>query len=265
MAKTVLEKEVARLKRAERRFLNKHRNKEPGKLAALLEEKVPDKLESTLDAAFAKAFDLIFSKGEYIISKSFSARKLVSEFEIDSYQLEELGRSKDVRKFKRRATATGTSHTMISAAAGITLGILGAWIPDIVIFIALLMRNMYQIAMRYGYGYDTDDEKKFMLRIIAAAVSDGEDIAAADEEINSIIRRGLQSDGSTVDEAVRSAAVALSHAMLYLKFVQNIPVIGVAGGISDFIYMERISDYAALKYQRRFLADQVRRERCDRG
>ena len=52
--------------------------------------------------------------------------------------------------------------------------------------------------------------------------------------------------------------MALAKALLLMKFLQNIPVIGVVGGASDFIYMERISDYAVLKYQRRFLVDQLR-------
>lgn len=41
--------------------------------------------------------------------------------------------------------------------------------------------------------------------------------------------------------------------MLYLKFIQGIPVVGVAGGISDVIYQKKITDYAVLKYKRRFL------------
>lgn len=261
MAKTVLEREIARQKRAEKRFLKKQMQKEPTKLDMLLAEKVPDKLESTLDAAFAKAFYLIFSKGSYIISKTFSTKKLIEEFENDTTQLEEFGRGRDMRKFKRRATTSGTAHTMISTVTGIALGITGAWIPDIIVFIALLLRNMYQVAIRYGYEYSTDEEKKFMLRIIATALKDGDDILQSDKEINRIIRAGLFSDEKTVDELIKDAAVAMSHAMLYMKFLQNIPVVGVAGGVSDFIYMEKITDYAALKYHRRFLVDQVRKEK----
>ena len=65
-------------------------------------------------------------------------------------------------------------------------------------------------------------------------------------------------DDSTIEERIDKAAMALAHALLLMKFVQNIPIIGVVGGASDFIYMERISDYAVLKYQRRFLVDQMR-------
>ena len=41
MAKTVLQKEIDRLRRAERRFLRKQLKREPTKLDLLLEDKVP--------------------------------------------------------------------------------------------------------------------------------------------------------------------------------------------------------------------------------
>ena len=52
MAKTVLQREIEGLRRAERRFLRKQLNREPTKLDLLLEDKVPAKLEATLDKAF---------------------------------------------------------------------------------------------------------------------------------------------------------------------------------------------------------------------
>ena len=142
MGKTVLEREIVRLRRAEKRFLRRQQNKEPTKLDSLLEDKVPEKLESTLDAAFAKAFQLIFSKGSLIISKTFSSDKIMNEFEMDSFMLEEYGRGREMRKFRRRATATGTAHTMVSTVTGAALGLLGGTIPGIITFITLLLRNI---------------------------------------------------------------------------------------------------------------------------
>ena len=111
--------------------------------------------------------------------------------------------------------------------------------------------------MKYGYEFDNDEERKFILRIIAAAVQDGDDLLNANKDVNQLIRTGLHSD-TTVDEEIEKAAVALARALLLMKFLQNIPVGGAVGGASDFIYMERISDYAVLKYQRRFLVDQLK-------
>ena len=258
MAKTVLQKEIERHRRAERRFLKKQFYKEPTKLDLFLADKVPEKLESTLNAAFAKAFHLIFSKGTWLISKTYSEDKLVEEFELAAEELEILGGSRQMRRFKRRASVTGTAHTLVSAVAGLTMGIFGGMLPDIVLFNALVLRNIYQIAMKYGYSYDTDEARKFILRIIAAAISDGDELIQANKEINHMIRTDLSGDTGTLDERINEAAMALAKALLLMKFLQNIPVIGVVGGASDFIYMERISDYAVLKYQRRFLVDQLR-------
>ena len=258
MAKTVLQREIDRLRRAERRFLRKQLDREPTQLDLFLEDKVPAKLEATLDKAFAKAFHLIFSKGSTIIGRTFSADKLIEEFEADSADLEALGGGRQMRKFKRRAAATGTAHTIVSTVTGAALGFVGGTIPDIALFITLLLRNIYKISMKYGYAFDTEEEQKFILKVIEAAVMDGDDMIRANKEVNQLIREGLSSDGSTVDERINEAAVALAHALLLMKFLQKIPVVGVIGGASDFIYMERISDYAVLKYQRRFLVDQLR-------
>ena len=50
----------------------------------------------------------------------------------------------------------------------------------------------------------------------------------------------------------------LSKELLYMKFLQGVPVIGAVGGAYDVIYMKQISEYANLKYQRRFLQEKIR-------
>ena len=54
-------------------------------------------------------------------------------------------------------------------------------------------------------------------------------------------------------EQMRATSACLSQEMIYTKFLQGQFVIGIAGGIFDPIYVNRISDYAVLKYRRRFL------------
>ena len=38
-----------------------------------------------------------------------------------------------------------------------------------------------------------------------------------------------------------------------MKFLQGIPVVGAMGGAYDVVYMKQISEYAGIKYQKRFL------------
>ena len=61
--RTPLQKEWDKLEVQEQRFLRKRLEKKESILNQKLEEKIPPKLQGTLDAAFAKAFALIFEKG----------------------------------------------------------------------------------------------------------------------------------------------------------------------------------------------------------
>ncbi len=56
-----------------------------------------------------------------------------------------------------------------------------------------------------------------------------------------------------IDYQIAAAANSVSKEMLYMKFVQGIPIIGIAGGLTNTVYLKKIVDYAELKYRRRFL------------
>ena len=93
----------------------------------------------------------------------------------------------------------------------------------------------------------------------------GEIAVRADEEVNQLIAKNHGCDGSipVTDDAetsirekkeqMRLTANALSHELLYMKFLQGIPIAGIVGGVFDAVYLKRIADYADLKYRRRFL------------
>ena len=52
---------------------------------------------------------------------------------------------------------------------------------------------------------------------------------------------------------MQQASHALSSELLYMKFLQGIPIAGIIGGMYDAVYLKRIADYADMKYKRRFL------------
>ncbi|MCB6367841.1 EcsC family protein, partial [Intestinibacillus massiliensis] len=54
-------------------------------------------------------------------------------------------------------------------------------------------------------------------------------------------------------EQIQETAALFSRELLYLKFLQGIPIVGAAGGIYDAVYMRHVTEYANLKYKRRFL------------
>ena len=45
----------------------------------------------------------------------------------------------------------------------------------------------------------------------------------------------------------------LSTELLYMKFLQGVPIVGAVGGAYDVIYMNSISKYSRMKYKKRFL------------
>ena len=142
----------------------------------------------------------------------------------------------------------------ISAAEGVGMGVFGMGIPDIPVFLGVLLKSIYEIALSYGYSYDSQEERIFILKLIETALSHEEELLARNMELNQWLKEPSQFEVSMAEQTRRTSDV-LSSELLYLKFVQGIPVVGIAGGLSDVIYQKKITDYAALKYKRRFLSD----------
>jgi hypothetical protein len=56
-----------------------------------------------------------------------------------------------------------------------------------------------------------------------------------------------------ITRQIDTSAEALSRELLYGKFVQGKAIIGIVGGMNDVTCLKKITDYAVLKYKRRFL------------
>jgi len=133
------------------------------------------------------------------------------------------------------------------------MGILGVGLPDIPVFTAMILKSIYEIAMHYGYSYETEEEQYFILLLIQGAVTHGEDMLVIDKEINQYISSSIWLQEKTKEEMIHQTAGCLSKELLYMKFLQGIPVVGAVGGAYDVVYLKQITEYANLKYERRFL------------
>ncbi|MDY3305164.1 MAG: EcsC family protein, partial [Clostridia bacterium] len=67
------------------------------------------------------------------------------------------------------------------------------------------------------------------------------------------IQRGVFTARDT-EALIRQAAGGLSKELLYMKFLQGIPIVGAVGGAYDAVYMKRVMEYTELKYRRRFFS-----------
>ncbi|MGC4018130.1 MAG: EcsC family protein [Muricomes sp.] len=253
--KSPLQKERGDLDKRERRFLEKRMQKKGSFLTQTLDGKVPDKLQDVMNAAFAKAFQFIFERGTGVIEKTYDRERITEDTLIRQYASEVRQTGKDLKAFSKAANRSGTKNLLLSGGAGVGMGILGIGIPDIPVFTGLILKNIYEIALQYGYSYDSREEKYYILLLIQGAMSHGTEMKRIDEEINEYIRHQVLPENYRIERQIRGTADALSRELLYMKFLQGIPIVGAVGGVYDAVYMKQITEYVSLKYRRRRLEE----------
>lgn len=250
-----LEKEMHKLQGQEAGFRDKWVEKKKPEWTRKIESKIPDKLQTTLDKAFAKAFSVSFQKGTGVIEKTYHKEELQNTYLVNKYEADLRNDYKSLRKFSKSAGNTELLNTLISGVSGIGLGVLGIGLPDILLFTGFMLKGIYEIALKYGFTYDTEEEKKFILLIIKGAVSDKDEFQNVDGQINYYMKNLSFKQDIEMNEAINQAAGVLSRELLYMKFLQGIPIVGVIGGAYDVIYTKRILEYAKIKYRRRFIME----------
>lgn len=254
---TPLQKEWNKIEKQEAAYLQKRRKKTDSRLNQLLEKKVPANLQSTLDSAFSKAFYLVFEKGTDVIEKTYKRDELQKTYQINEYAAQVRGNRKSLKEFSKRASIAGNVNLLISGVSGIGLGVLGIGLPDVVLFTGLMLKSIYEIALNYGFDYQKEEEKRFILLLIQGALTNGTDLERINAEVNYYIKNDSYSKEADMDSCIKETAGCLSRELLYMKFLQGIPIVGAAGGAYDAIYMKQIVKYAEMKYRRKFYEKQM--------
>ena len=254
------EKEWANLLKKEARYKSKRVDGPTSLLLMKLDRFIPEKLSGTLAVAFFKAFQVIFEKGTRLIELTYNRAKKQADFKVNKFANEMYGDTRSARSFTRDAKGTRLLNLIISFVEGVALGLLGLGIPDIPLFMAIVLKGVYEVALSYGYDYHDENEKIFILKVIEVAMTDDEEFVEGDAQINEAIEV-IASDGGVIggwsitkEDQMRQTSDALVKEMIYTKFVQGFTILGVFGGIFDPVYVNRITNYAMLKYRRRFLA-----------
>ena len=255
--KTPLEKEWEAIRKKELKYLNARADKKDSLLNRKLEEKVPEKLQATLDAAFCKAFELIFEKGTGIIEKTYKREEAEKSYQINEFTSQIRQDRKSLKAFSKKAKGSGNLNLLISGASGVGMGVLGIGLPDIPLFTGMVLKGIYEIALSYGYSYESEQERFFILTLIQGALSYGDELIEINQRLNDYMRTGSFPDGYNRVQQIKETAGTLSKELLYMKFLQGIPIVGAVGGFYDAIYMKQIVEYANLKYQYRFLREKL--------
>ena len=262
--KNALEKEWNSVQEKERKIIEKKNSDKEPYINKVLEDKVPEKLKKTLDSAFQKAFEVVFDKGMPIIEKTYNKEKRIIRYEENEKKHEIKDNSRTLKAFSKNSSSSNRKNKLLTGIEGVGLGALGIGLPDIPIFTGVILKSMYEIAMSYGYEYESLKEKFFILKLIEVAMINGEEFEKYDREINNFIEDMYEYDIEVYEEHIKRQILItsneISNEMLYMKFIQGLPVIGIAGGFKNTEYLHKITEYADLKYKRRFLYDKIKGE-----
>ena len=275
------------LEKKEERFITAARHQKEPLLNRKLERFGPEKLEDTLNLAFYKAFELIFNRGTSIIEKTYRKEDMENTYKVNAYAAGLKESRKTMKAFSREAGKNKVRNLAAAGAGGIGLGALGIGLPDIPLFTGMVLKSIYETAISYGFSYDTAEEQCYILKLISTALSRGDAAESGNRSLDAmgrLIRTGTPlsetalsgtplsgtfsgQDGlaalpggpeshdtaSLCTSLMQQASHALSSELLYMKFLQGIPIAGIIGGMYDAVYLKRIADYADMKYKRRFL------------
>lgn len=230
-----------------------------------MEEKIPAKVYDNLQAAFGKAFALIFEKGEVLIEKTYNKDGILKDFAVWDYAVDVKGTRKELKNIRRNSDAAEFVNTAVSAVEGIGLGLLGVGLPDIVIFTGILLKGIYETALHYGFDYEKPEEKLLILKMMEASMLDGQELLKADAEVDEWIMKGIPEQGTyqgcskevrmtlAVRKQIQKTADVFALDMLFLRFVQGLPIIGIVGGAANPVYYKKVMKYVRLKYHKRYL------------
>ena len=218
-----------------------------------LEKKVPEKVYRSLETAFSKAFSVVFTQGVGVIEKTYNRQNLEETHSVQDYAVQVKGGRKELKQVKRNAGRSGLTNTALTTVEGIGLGALGIGLPDIVVFVGMLLKGVYETALSYGFAYDTPEERLFILRMMETALTKGPDFAVKNARVDGMIEEMPQTGEDELQAQIQKTGSAFAVDMLLLKFVQGFPLVGILGGAANPVYYNKVMRYVQLKYQKRYL------------
>lgn len=227
-----------------------------------LKAKIPDKAREKLEWAFCKGFGAVFEYGEEIIDKSYDRKGERRRFIARDLGFMLDGSSPALRAFEEGGARRDGLNMLLTTVEGVGLGALGVGMPDIVLFVAMLLRGVREAAEQYGRSTDSEEEKLLSLCMLETAMLSGE----AWEERDALVEDMLANPEAhamtpeKAEEQLQRTAAAFATDLLVLKFIQGLPIVGLVGGLSNPVYYRRVMSYVRLKYERRYVLDAMARE-----
>lgn len=224
-----------------------------------LESRIPGKVLAGLRSAFCKAFQVLFLHSTALLEKTYDSDALRDQHSAADREAIATGSRKALRQPERNGRLTRLSNMAITTAEGVGLGALGIGMPDIVLFLGMVLRGIYETALQYGYDYDSPGERLLILSMMEASLARGQDWESRNEEVEALLKTPCIPDETVLQEQLRRTGEAFAVDMLAVKFLQGLPLVGILGGAANPIYYHKVLRYVQLKYRKRYLRSVARR------
>lgn len=258
----VLNQQTDKVLRKEQKMLSKKTNQfiknKTDPIQQNLMTKIPPKVLETFDHAFYKAFEYLFEKGSPLLEKTYSKTKIMEQSSKDQQELNQRFSHRSMIKMDWNVNKKIWFNKGVSTVEGGAFGLVGIGLPDIPIFLSMLLKSVYEICLYYGFSYESEQEKIYLLNIICTAVSTGQEkqlYSAQSDRLSYQLDSPviICGDSPSLQEMIRQTSHQLSKSLLLAKAIQGMPIIGVTGAAVNYRLMHDVSKTAALKYKKRFL------------
>ena len=251
----VIQKNLKKIRQKEEKLLQKTGDGFLQTITSKVEDKIPEGLYEKLQQAFYLGFKTVFEKGNIVIEKTYDREELAIHHRVFDQTFDLIDKKKSLKGLNKLAGQSNLRNLGITAVEGSGLGLLGIGLPDIPVFIGVVLKSVYEIALSYGYDYREQDEQYFILKLLEAALASDEEKDEKNRQMDKLIDFYTQqvAIGYDLDLQMRQTADCFAADMLCIKFLQGLPLVGVIGGPANVTYCKKISDYARLKYQKRYL------------
>lgn len=210
---------------------------------------------TAFESAFYKAFHSVFQNGTHFIEKTINIEKFENEYDIHEFILDKAFTVKNFKKMDNQISKGAFINQSISSLESAALGVLGIGLPDIPVFIGVILKTIYEICLQYGFHYDDEKEKVYILYIICTAVAKNEEkrkYAKLTDEIGKSIDENIDFS-INLEEKIKETSQCLCSSVIGMKMLQGIAVIGICSSAANFSILGNINKIAKIKYKKRFL------------
>lgn len=240
---------IKKLDKKQERLL--HKQSLSGPIQKKIRTHVPDKAMQALETAFEKSFVVIFQKGTPWIEKAthIKDKQELAQYFRSSFDCEQ--NKQKLKRFDQNARKTSYQYAAITQVKSSVLGLFGIGIPDIPLYLTTLLSGIYQIETIYGYDIHEEKEQAYVLLLICA-MCDEEEKREEWKNMMDAMEDGRKIKYS-ISELITYASHALAYSELQAKFLQGIPIAGIAGAFMSTSMQNRILTFARTSYKRRML------------